>query len=129
VVTRRAKRKANGAGPGNTKAFDIVIHLQTPFAYNPAAGNLLLFIDNISGASSNVGTDFFDAVNPAGDAVSRVFSAEGSPNDTTGSVDSVGLIAQFNAATTAAPEPGYFVLTGLGMALIGSWRRKTLSRK
>jgi len=119
---------ANGAGPGNTKEFDIAIHLQTPFAYNPAAGNLLLFIDNISGVSSNVGTDYFDAVNTVGDSVSRLIGVEGSPHATSGLADSLGLIAQFGAAPTAAPEPGYLVLTGLGVALIGSWRRKTSFR-
>ena len=42
----------NAAGPGGTHVFDIAIHFQNDFVYNPASGNLLLSIVNISGADS-----------------------------------------------------------------------------
>jgi hypothetical protein len=114
----------NAAGPGGTHAFDIIINLQTPFAYNPGAGNLLLDIKNISGANSNIGTDFFDAVNSSGDPVSRVFGAEGSPNATSGTADSLGLIAQFDPASTSVPEPGSIFSSALGLIGALVWRKK-----
>ena len=111
----------NAAGPGGTHAFDIAIVFQTPFLYDPSAGNLLLDVKNISGANSAVGSDFFDAVNSPTDSVSRVFGAEGSPNATTGSPDTLGLISQFRFTTTAAavPEPSQIALTALASAIFG----------
>jgi hypothetical protein len=117
---------ANGAGPGGTKAFDISIALQTPFLYNPANGNLLIDIKNSSGANAAVGADFFDAVNVNGDSVSRVWGAEGSPNATTGTLDSFGLIVQFQSG--AVPEPSSLLLTGLGVGVVGLWRRRLRNR-
>src|SRR5262249_21659069 len=38
--------------PGGPKAFDIIINLQTPFLYNPSAGNLLLDVRNFSGGTT-----------------------------------------------------------------------------
>jgi hypothetical protein len=105
----------NAAGPGGTHVFDIAIHFQSPFLYDPAAGNLLLDITNFSGADASiVGHDFFDAVNLAGDSVSRVWGAEGSPSATSGTVDTLALIAQFGYGTV--PEPSSLTLCGLGLA-------------
>ena len=47
-----------------------------------------------------IGSDYFDAVNASGDSVSRVYGAEGSPSATTGTVDSLGLIAKFDGSLT-----------------------------
>jgi hypothetical protein len=110
----------NAAGPGGTHVFDIAIVFQTPFLYDPAAGNLLLDVKNISGANAAVGSDFFDAVSPPGDSVSRVWGDEGSPNATTGNVDSLGLISQFQFTSAAAvPEPSQIALTALASVLFG----------
>jgi hypothetical protein len=76
------------AGPKN---FDIVIALQTPFLYDPTAGNLLLDVRNFSGGS----TAQFDA-HQAGDAVSRVNTIAGDVNSPTADLgDSLGLVTQF----------------------------------
>ncbi|HEV3165876.1 MAG TPA: PEP-CTERM sorting domain-containing protein [Isosphaeraceae bacterium] len=118
----------NAAGPGNTHVFDVVISFQTPFLYNPAAGNLLLDVKNISGANAAVGTNFFDAINNSGDSVSRVFGSEGSPNATSGTADSLGLIVQFEfgPSSPAVPEPTSLVLASLGFVLVGGygWRAR-----
>jgi hypothetical protein len=59
------------AGPvGGPKAFDIEIPLQTPFSYDPAAGNLLLDVRNYIGSSVSA----VDAGVPPDHLVSRVFA-------------------------------------------------------
>jgi len=117
---------ANGPGPGDTHAFDIIIPFQTPFSYNPANGNLLLNVTNNSGANGVVGGDFFDAVNVV-DSVSRVVGPEGMPGATTGTADTLGLIVQFQTAVQvqAIPEPATLILVGLGLVALGSRRRRT----
>lgn len=108
----------NAPGPGGTHVFDVVINLQNTFSYNPALGNLLLDIKNISGADAFVGTNFFDTQNTSGDSMSRVYGGEGSPDATSGSADTLGLILQFNPPANV-PEPSSFALVGLGVALAG----------
>lgn len=40
--------------PGQPKNFDIIIPLQTPFLYNPAAGNLLVDLRNFTGSAASL---------------------------------------------------------------------------
>jgi Calcineurin-like phosphoesterase/Purple acid Phosphatase, N-terminal domain len=40
--------------PGQPKDFDIIIPLQTPFLYNPAAGNLLVDLRNFTGSTASL---------------------------------------------------------------------------
>ena len=103
---------------GATKAFDIVINLQTPFLYNPAGGNLLLDIRNFSGGL----TGFFDAQGDPTGTVQRIVISDGiagtgSAGSATGTVQAAGLVSRFALTATAAPEPGSLALL---LPLIGS---------
>jgi hypothetical protein len=109
---------ANSPGPGGTRAFDILISLSTPFAYDPGLGNLLLdFQRDASPLSAQ-----FDAHALAGDSISRVFGDRAS--STAFGVDTGGLVARFTVA--AVPEPSSFVMlsTGVFVLLLGQARRR-----
>lgn len=85
---------ANLPGPGNTRKFDYVFPLTTPFLYDPAAGNLVLSLQ-FEGSGSAL---TFDTV--SGDPViGEVFSGVSS-DATTGEIW-VPLVTQF----TFAPPP------------------------
>jgi len=81
------------SGPdGGPKGFDIVITLQTPFWYDPAAGNLLLDVWNFSGGK----TTQLDAQD-APDTTSRVWSLDvyATKSDQADPFPSTGLLVQF----------------------------------
>jgi len=67
----------SGAAQG-PKAFDIIIPLQCPFRYNPALGNLVVDIRNVSGSAASLlsGSAVYDAV------ASRVSGNAGSATGT-----------------------------------------------
>ena len=103
------------AGPdGGPKAFDIVIDLQTPFIYDPTAGNLLLDVRVVSEARS----PYFDAHGKVGDAVSRVYNFHvDDPN--IDSADSFGLVARFTLSPIANVPQTIDDCKG------GDWRTRT----
>ena len=106
------------AGPGNTRAFDIVIALQTPFSYDPTTGrNLLMDVRNNDLNVPSGGPRFMDAQFTKGDSISRVF--EIGPGSPTGSADTLGLVTLFRHVV---PAPGTLAILGLG--LIGTRRRR-----
>jgi len=63
---------ANLAGPGNTRQFDIVFPLTTPFLYDPADGNLLLDFQQDADGSAIT----FDKVSAS--SITRGLAAPGS---------------------------------------------------
>jgi hypothetical protein len=77
---------------GGPKDFDIVVTLQTPFTYDPAAGNLLLDVRNYSGGK----TTQLDA-HDAPDSTARVWSEDvKSPTAKEGDpFPSIGLVIRF----------------------------------
>jgi hypothetical protein len=84
---------SSSSGPdGGPKAFDIVITLDAPFLYDPAAGNLLLDVRNYSGGK----TTQLDA-HDAPDSTSRIWSGDvRSATGTQGDpFPSVGLVIRF----------------------------------
>jgi K319L-like, PKD domain len=80
------------AGP---KDFDMVIELQTPFLYDPAAGNLLLDLTNVSGGLAT----WLDAQFFSGDAVSRTAThLAGGDSPTANFSDTIGVVTQFTTS-------------------------------
>jgi hypothetical protein len=90
---------AYGGPLGGPKWFDIVINFSTPFAYEPALGNLLLDIRIYHGGTTT--WTGFDAHSVHADSVSRVF-AQG-VSSPSGSQDSLGLVTQFVYSTNTPP--------------------------
>jgi hypothetical protein len=78
-------------GPGSTMAFDFTLPLETPFRYDPAAGNLL--VEFQSGPPAPEGAVLFDFV--AGDPTVNGVAAVGSSTADSGQVVGVGFVMQF----------------------------------
>jgi hypothetical protein len=99
-VTVQAGALTLFAGPGADRTGFFV---QTPFFYNPNAGNLLLDIRNFGGGNSTL----FDAVGRFQDPVSRVY-AFGVERAVAEHLDTLGLVVGF--AAIPIPEPDSVVL-------------------
>ena len=88
-------------GPvGGAMTFDIVVPFETPFLYDPEAGNLLLEVRRYVGSGVEI---FLDASISDTDTVSRAF---GSPVDTStaSNVSTTGVVAQFTFNLVGAVE-------------------------
>ena len=87
--------------PGQPKDFDIIIPLQTPFTYNPAAGNLLVDMKNFTGSSASLLGGEGD---PATDWSSRLGGPLASAAGTAGSSVTPVQIVYFST-TNIPPVP------------------------
>jgi hypothetical protein len=118
---------ATGAGP---QPFDYTINFNSPFAYDPAAGNLLLdFLIPVGATVSGSGFGFltFDTANTNNDGVRSVSSIFNGAA-TAGVLDTSGAIVAFNVTAIAAavPEPSSWALmiSGFGLAGVALRRRR-----
>jgi hypothetical protein len=86
--------------------------LTTPFFYNPAAGNLIMDLQNFSSGNSG-GTliPALDATSASPTLVSRVYAFSATATTATGG-DQMGLVTRFNFVPT--PEPSTIALLALG---------------
>src|SRR5262249_46292907 len=109
-----------GGLPGGPRNFDVTIHLDHPFFYDPSAGNLLLDIRNFS--SSLTSFMDFELGELATDVMGRAFTSQGSSvqsemaNFANGNE---GLVTQFT--TESVPEPGTACLLLLGYVIVSSF--------
>jgi MYXO-CTERM domain-containing protein len=134
VVDRGALSLASSfTGPDDgPKVFDIHIDLDTPFLYDPTAGNLLLDVRNCEGQVDSYVFPVFDA--DYSNELWRGFTT----NPNVDGVDSAeatlygrgfGLVTQFtftpiDTGAVTSPAPGAFLLTTIGLAGLAARRRR-----
>lgn len=82
------------------KEFDVVIDLQTPFLYDPAAGNLLLYVRKVTGGSLST----FDAVRDSG-TTSRIFYNPAAINPVITTPANSGLVTRFTVTPVPTEPP------------------------
>jgi len=96
--------------------FDIRIPLQTPFRYDPQAGDLLMDVRNFQTAPNIFGgPGFMAGPTVLGDTVSRQYSRDvNSP--TAAVVDTLGLETMFDV--TIVPEPNTWAMLMMGVVIL-----------
>jgi len=110
-----------GGGGGTPQPFEpsLIITLDTPFFYNPSAGNLLMDVRNYSGVDPSLPHSLvLDAQDTTGDSVSSILAFN--VNSTSGSLSSSGFVTDFGIQIV--PEPGvlsFFVVGLAGFAVVG----------
>jgi hypothetical protein len=100
VVSGAVTLSSAFTGPdGKPKDFDIIVPLNQPFTYDPAQGNLLVDIQNLSGEA----TSLVDAEYCTNGAASRVES--GSPTNFFGIPDGDAAVLQIAYAQPSSTNP------------------------
>lgn len=111
----------NIGGASGPKDFDVVIKLQTPFLYDPSAGNLLFDAIYPEGNGGPFGRPIFDGQRVQGDSISCVIgdteTADGMIH-----VDTGGFLAAF----TFVPEPAGKWLISIAATTV--WLRSRASQ-
>ena len=103
--------------------FDIVINFTTPFAYDPAQGDLLLDVVNRGGGNSTQ----FDFITGGSTVFSRAFTlpSQNAGTPTGFAQQGAGLVTAFTTidAVGAVPEPATWTMLILGFGAIGGTLR------
>jgi hypothetical protein len=104
--------------------FPMVITFTTPFFYNPTNGNLLVDMQwPYAELYAGVGPPWIDAVEAAGDSVSRVFAVNNNVTyiPTNGTADTIGLVTLFGLTPKNPPIPriNNLLLSGTNLVLAG----------
>lgn len=104
-----------GAGP---RDFDVAITFDTPFLYDPSAGDLLFGVVNTD-PETTTQFDALSALDPGADLVARLYNRDvSSPTGEALPGARGSLVTQFQ--TAPVPEPGTFALVGLGLLGLGA---------
>jgi hypothetical protein len=106
------------------RAFQVRIPFETPFFYDPTRGNLEVAIVTSAGPKDLV----LDAQLAANDSVGRVFGGI----STSGSVDSLGLVTEFEITPVPEPSFGIFIVA-FGIIVLfagrnGRWKKSSTPR-
>jgi hypothetical protein len=83
--------------PASPNPFTFLIPLTTPFAYDPAQGDLLMTVEMRRSGSSSWGA--FERASGAGSG--RVYANTGSTGNASGSIDAIGLVTLFDGPQCA----------------------------
>ncbi len=116
--------------PGGPKDFDIAIPLQTPFLYDPGAGNLLLDIRNFSGSSASL----LAGQHSTTDSASRVVGATGTLTAGGGDtgIDALQIVFSTTNPPPRPPPPtlvlrGPYLQRGTTTNILVCWRTSTMT--
>ena len=130
VVVDRGSLTLSSSFTGPTdgpKDFDIIIDLDTPFVYDPTAGNLLIDVRNYSGQDDKSIYPVFDA--EFSSEILRVWTTnpdvDGVDSTSTSFYGAMGLVTQFTFEETAViPAPPAILLCFIGTGLVAWIHRR-----
>jgi len=121
---------ANAGGPG-PNAFDLILTLDSPFTYDPLAGDLLMdvFLNTNTNLLPPGGFSYLDAVESTTGSfdvgLQRVWNSS-DVNAAAGQTDlhGFGLVTRFTY--TVVPEPGTALLLAIGLVALAARQRRAV---